>query len=180
MVLGATVLFGVTASVLVRPIFVSRYMIVAVGCFWFCYAWMIGKNRKKKVLVAFVLALSAVICFINFGQFVRWEHKKKGYYEETSKVIRQIDGDDIVLAEGEHMQGCLSWYLDGREILPIEELKDISEIMELSEGTVIWCFDTENGENIQTEEIKDEYSEVEELGQYHLEYDTFSVTKLIM
>ena len=78
------------------------------------------------------------------------------------------------------MQGCLSWYLDGREILPIEELKDISEIMELSEGTVIWCFDTENGENIQTEEIKDEYSEVEELGQYHLEYDTFSVTKLIM
>ena len=180
MVLIVTVLFGVAASLLIRPIFVSRYMIVAIGCFWFCYAWMIGENRKKKILVTFVLVLSAVICFINFSQFMRWEYKKKGYYEETSEVIRQIDSSDIVLAEGEHMQGCLSYYLGGREILPLEDLKDILEMTEFPEETVVWCFDTENEENIQAEEIENEYLDVEELGQYHLEYDTFSIIKLIL
>ena len=78
------------------------------------------------------------------------------------------------------MQGCLSYYLGGREILPLKELKDILEMTEFPEGTVVWCFDTENEENIQAEEIENEYLDVEELGQYHLEYDTFSIIKLIL
>lgn len=179
MVLFLVILLGVLVSLLIRPIFVPRYMIVAVGCFWFCYAWMIGKNRKNKTLISFALALSLVVCFIDFGQFIRWEYKKKEYYEETCEVIRQIDNSDIVLAEGEHMQGCLSYYLGGREILPLEELEEILETENLEE-TRIWCFDTENQKNIQPEMIRDKYLnlKVEDLGEYHLEYDTFSVTKI--
>ena len=180
MVLIVTVLFGVAASLLIRPIFVARYMIVAIGCFWFCYAWMIGENKKKKILVVLSLAVSLVIICIDIGQFVRWEHRKKEYCEETMRVIRQIDSNDIVLTEGKYTQDYLSWYLGKREILKIEELEDILEKSDFADGTVIWCFDTEDGEDIPVEAIKDKNLEVEELGQYHLEYDTFSIIRVIL
>ena len=178
MVLLLMVLLGVAVSLLMRPIFISRYMVIAFGCFWFCYAWMLGENRKKKKLVIFSLVLSSVICIIDFGQFVRWEYKKNEYYKETSKVIKQIDSNDIVFAEGEHIQGCLAYYLGGREILPLEGPEEIFEIPELSEGIVVWCFDKGKQGNILLEKNIDKKLYVEDLGQYHLEYDTFSVVKI--
>ena len=44
--LASTIVFGFLASVLIRPIFVYRYMLPAAGAFWLVFAVCAGKQLK--------------------------------------------------------------------------------------------------------------------------------------
>jgi Mg2+/citrate symporter len=39
------------ASILVKPIFVYRYMLPAMGVFWLSFAIVVGLEKKKKAAV---------------------------------------------------------------------------------------------------------------------------------
>ena len=46
-VLAGVVLFGFAASMLIRPVFVYRYMIPAMGCFWLAFAAGVDQWRGR-------------------------------------------------------------------------------------------------------------------------------------
>ncbi len=64
MVMPLTVLAGVLASFLLRPVFVERYMIPAFGCFWLGFAYLISHFRKKNYLWI-------IICILFLGLGIR-------------------------------------------------------------------------------------------------------------
>jgi len=173
-VLILTVLLGIIVSLIARPIFVSRYMIVAAGCFWFCFAWLCAFNKRKKILLCCCCLIVCLVSIINVAQFVRWEGIRKDYYDDFSVVLKEIDKNDIVLADGEHMQGCLSYYLNDMEVFEVSNLQTIEFVDPVIEkNDKIWCFLT-NVNQSTIDELTEKYT-LSSLGTHHLEYYTFEV-----
>lgn len=173
-VLVLTVITGIVVSLAARPVFVSRYMIVAAGCFWLCFAWLCSFIKRKKSLFYFCLLLICLVCLINVGQFVRWEKIRKDYYEDFSAILNEISDEDKVVADGEHMQGCLSYYLNNDDVLEVSNLQTIAFLdRELEKNNRIWCFSV-NMDQITIDELNKKY-EVSFWGEHHLEYYTFEV-----
>lgn len=172
-VLFLTVIIGIIVSMVIRPIFVSRYMIVAAGCFWLCFAWLIGRNREKNFIKILGLILIVLLSVIDIGQFIRWEEIRKDYYTDFITTINNISDDDIVITDEEHMQGCLSYYL-GKEVVNENPLKIDKTIENIHENNkVIWFFYGERNKKI-IEDLKEKY-DIEFIGVHHLEYYTFEV-----
>lgn len=115
-----------------------------------------------------------MVSIINVAQFVRWEGIRKDYYDDFSVVLKEIDKNDIVLADGEHMQGCLSYYLNDMEVFEVSNLQTIEFVDPVIEkNDKIWCFLT-NVNQSTIDELTEKYT-LSSLGTHHLEYYTFEV-----
>lgn len=138
--LAAVVLFGFAASILLRPIFVYRYMISAMGCFWLSFAvgldgmwhgYKDGKNihhlnteesklcqpSGKSFLYAqiFCMAASAFVILVglrDYRAFMGEEEYKILQMEQTQKALSAIAPQDIVLYNFDQVQAVASYYLD--------------------------------------------------------------------
>ena len=64
-VLILTVLLGLVVSVLVKPIFVERYIVPSLGVFWLTFAFLLTKswNYKKIFVPILIVALTFFIAF---------------------------------------------------------------------------------------------------------------------
>ena len=177
MVLFLTGTVGVVVSLLARPIFVARYMVTALGCFWLAYAGMMLENRSgRKRFVSVAAALIVLAAgFIDTVQFVRWETIRKGYYEEFQGVLADINENALVSTDGEHIQGCLIYYL-GRQNVERISADSVRKIADNTESnTEFWYFcSKENLEDMQLPE----HRKTEQLGEYHLEYYSFYVFRI--
>ncbi|MCM1122864.1 MAG: hypothetical protein NC416_09795 [Eubacterium sp.] len=132
-VLAGLVLFGFAASFGVRPIFVYRYMIPALGCFWLGFAvnldHMLGtimlcksttgiperKKAKNKVVKIFLVAVIfgiAIIGLRNYRAFMGEEEYKILLMKETEKALSSIAPDDIVIYNFDQVQAVTSYYID--------------------------------------------------------------------
>lgn len=76
-VLIGLVLFGFAASILIRPVFVYRYMIPAMGCFWLC----------------FVICLDDILCKLDLALLL--QRFKSG------ETVNQLHQTEQAVCEGE-------------------------------------------------------------------------------
>lgn len=130
------VLFGFIASVLVRPIFVYRYMIPALGCFWLGFAVALGElwkgyelckpvggeitNRdthmedgaRKLVCTGIALGI-LVIGLRGYRAFMGEEEYKIRLMQETETALSSIAAGDIVIYNFDQVQAVTSYYMDG-------------------------------------------------------------------
>ena len=139
-VLAGLVLFGFVASFAVRPIFVYRYMIPALGCFWLGFAvnmeHMLGKIvlckptltnpqapqsilkqdfAKNKMVIFFSIMILIGISIIglrNYRAFMGEEEYKILLMKETEKALSSIAPDDIVIYNFDQVQAVTSYYID--------------------------------------------------------------------
>ena len=136
-VLLGVVLFGFAASILIRPVFVYRYMIPAMGCFWLCFAicldnilckldvtLLLQKNEEKtdkdsggrylhtvkKILTIFIVMV-VIIGLRNYRAFLGEEEYKIRLMKETETALSQIGSDDIVIYNFDQVQAVTSYYL---------------------------------------------------------------------
>ncbi|MDE7017190.1 MAG: hypothetical protein K2P65_06380 [Lachnospiraceae bacterium] len=141
MVLCGLVCFGFLASVLIRPIFVYRYMLPAMGCFWLCFALcldalstgqslsqptrmtvdenMSGNKMQttipELIMRAFFWAsvcLVSVVGFRDYRAFMGEEEYKIVLMKETEKAISDIAKDDIILYNFDQLQAVEGYYRD--------------------------------------------------------------------
>lgn len=177
MVLILTVAAGIVVSFALRPIFIARYMVVALGCFWIAFAGMAAEHRsgKGKLVCMAAIILVFAVGFVDTAQFIRWEIIRKAYYEEFAGLLREISEDALVVTDGEHMQGCLSYYLEDEGVawISAEELPDVADAADAEKE--IWYFCSQ--ENAEYAQISGE-REAELLGEYHLEYYSFTVFRI--
>ena len=137
-VLAGLVLFGFTASAVLRPIFVYRYMIPAMGCFWLSFAVGLGKlsgsitkqptavflSVRRKIITATVLAggiyqgITAAVCvlvlligFRGYQAFTEEEENKIFQMEYTTAAFQQISSGDILIFNFDQVQMVAGYYV---------------------------------------------------------------------
>lgn len=110
-VLGGIVLFGFMASVLIRPIFVYRYMLPAVGVLWLAFAIAVSELKFDKKICIPVFVFLAVAGIWNYRSFYGEEMWKRVQMEQTKEALGQISPDDILVFNFDQAQGVVSYYL---------------------------------------------------------------------
>ncbi|MCM1251468.1 MAG: hypothetical protein NC321_01485 [Clostridium sp.] len=210
MVLCGLVAFGFVASVVVRPVFVYRYMIPAMGCFWFCFVLNIDVltdekgheqkyGQKKTAWHQAVCMLALILVFIvglrDYRAFMGEEEYKIVLMEETKQAISDIAQDDIIVYNFDQLQAVAGYYLTQENYLwnqtperLIEEMfgdkktvEDASQVKTwLSAGKKVWFFGSFNSR----EDIKAQWEAdgltVEETGSYMLERYWFNIYAVSM
>lgn len=123
MVVGA----GLLASVLIRPVFVNRYMLPSYGCFWLAISIMAGrevrdffeKREKKNVfglaLGAALMSLVVVIGAVDFRAFIGNEEYRIVNMKNTLSLFEDISSDTIIISNFNQVQALLSYYLNRDE-----------------------------------------------------------------
>ncbi len=135
-VLAGVVGFGFAASMIFRPIFVYRYMIPAVGCFWLCFALCMnsilckpknnavkeedmpgerrdvsGRERLISGLALLLLGLIVVAGLRDYRAFMGEEEYKTVCMKETEAALSLIGPGDIVLYNFDQVQAVTGYYL---------------------------------------------------------------------
>ncbi|MCM1174818.1 MAG: hypothetical protein NC341_07170 [Blautia sp.] len=135
LVLGGLTAFGFIASILIRPVFVYRYMLPAMGCFWFCPILCLdgllceagpregkkpeerrpGMRFKRALFLA--AALFAAVGIRDYRAFWGEERYKAVLMEETELVISDIAKEDIILYNFDQLQAVAGYYLEQENYL---------------------------------------------------------------
>lgn len=196
------VAFGFLASILVRPIFVYRYMIPAMGCFWLAFAICMGSLTDSKGLIygkLIVTALLVVIGLRNYRAFMGEEEYKALLMQDTQEALASVDAEDIVIYNFDQVQAVTSYYLEDTVdsylwcdmpeeliqaiIRPYDTIDDVQDVMALAQKGA------EEDRNVlfigsfnSRDEIVDKWRKagltVEEQGSYLLERYWFNIYKV--
>ena len=142
-VLAGLVLFGFAASVLFRPIFVYRYMIPALGCFWLSFAIGLGRMVEeidrptavfltlghkfitktahtdiiRKAAAMTVCAFVLLIGLRDYRAFMGEEEYKILLMKDTNAAFQEIGAEDILIFNFDQVQMVTGYYLDNDSYL---------------------------------------------------------------
>lgn len=203
-VLGGLVVFGFAASMLLRPIFVYRYMIPAMGCFWLAFAVCLdglpdsGSKWKTGCKIAITL-LIAVIGLRNYRVFLGEEEYKALLMQDTQKALALIEAEDIVIYNFDQVQAVTSYYMEDTVdsflwcdtpealiqdiIRPYDTVDDTESVVALvqngiTENKNVWFIGSFNSRDAIAEEWREAGLVVEEQGSYLLERYWFNLYKV--
>ncbi|MBQ7614441.1 MAG: hypothetical protein IJU77_05305 [Butyrivibrio sp.] len=111
---------GIIASILIRPVFVSRYMLPAYGAFWLSVSAMASAEfemlREKKklapILASALMVLVLVVGAVDFKTFIGNEEYRIVNMTRTRSLFEGIGSDTIIISNFNHVQALLSYYLN--------------------------------------------------------------------
>lgn len=201
LVLAGIIFFGFAASFLIRPIFVYRYMMPAMGVFWLAFALLVSGQKSRKYLFFPVLLLLAVTGLRNYRAFYGEEMWKRVQMAEAKEGLSQIKEGDIVICNFDQTQAVVSYYLSNdtylwygepealiREMYPenhglVEgEFSDEAGILNIkklmSEGKKVWFLGSGNARDEIIEKWNPAGIEAEELGSVMVERYWFNIYAL--
>ena len=135
-VLAGLVLFGFVASFLLRPIFVYRYMIPAMGCFWFSFALgavytpesahtsavvrtseLTHADKKGSFITLAICTFVLVIGLRDYRTFIWEEEYKILQMKDTMSALNEIGEDDILIFNFDQVQMVVGYYMDNDSYL---------------------------------------------------------------
>ncbi len=122
LILPVVVCFGIAVSMLMRPVFVSRYMVPSFGCFWLGVSIFIGRELSLKkckfllqaVACAMILFIAIVGC-VDYKSFNGNEEYRTVQMNNTLELFGELDTDTIIISNFNHVQALLSYYLNSGE-----------------------------------------------------------------
>lgn len=145
-VLLGIVFFGFLASFLIRPVFVYRYMLPALGVFWLAFALLVSSLKEKKHLFIPLFLLLVVVGFRNYRAFYGEEMWKRVQMEQAKEVLSGMKAEDQLVFNFDQIQAVSSYYLPNQTYLwygTPEEL--IREMYPHNHGLVEGAFSDEQG-----------------------------------
>lgn len=116
-ILAGIVVFGFAASFLIRPIFVYRYMLPAMGVFWLAFAILVSGLKDQRYLKVPAMILLLIVGLRNYRAFYGEEMWKRVQMENAKETLVQIQADDIVIFNFDQAQAVVSYYLDNETYL---------------------------------------------------------------
>lgn len=202
--LAGLVVFGFAASFLLRPVFVYRYMIPAMGCFWLAFAVCLdsladGKSKWQMGIMSAVILLIAVIGLRNYRAFLGEEEYKALLMQDTQKALDAIEAEDIVIYNFDQVQAVTSYYIEDTVesylwcgtpealiqdiIRPYDAVEESDTVRKLAqsagqEDRNVWFIGSFNSREEIAEEWRQAGLAVEEQGSYLLERYWFNVYKV--
>lgn len=123
MVLPMLMFVGLLASVIIRPVFVNRYMVPAFGAFWLAVSIAIGnifgnlsfKGVKEKITAITAVLLGVVVLvvgIVDFRSFIGNEKYRIVNMVKTVELFEGLDDDTVIISNFDHVQALLSYYLN--------------------------------------------------------------------
>ncbi len=110
-VLAGLLIFGFLASFLIRPVFVYRYMLPALGVFWLAFAIMASRVKGKKYVSIPLLLFLLVIGLWDYRAFYGEEMWKRVQMAGAQEAFSQIGKEDTVVCNFDQAQAVVSYYL---------------------------------------------------------------------
>ena len=168
-ILAGTALFGIAVSFLMRPVFIYRYMLPSMGCFWYCFASLLSRQKKNAVLVP-AMALLLFTGAADYTAFARGELVKKDQMDRTLEELSRLGEEDAVLFNFDQVQAVAGYYMDQesylygkepetliKEMFPdIRGMQDTEWIRRrLQEGQRVWFI----GSGLAREDILKEWAQ---------------------
>lgn len=195
-VLIGLVVFGFVASALVRPIFVYRYMIPALGCFWLGFAVALNEIWERVKLIFTVITICLLVIGLrDYRAFMGEEEYKILLMRQTGEALSAIAPDDIVIYNFDQVQAVTSYYIDEATesylwcgtpetliqdiIRPYGTAEKVQEIKEwCEEGRKVWFIGSFNSREDIMAKWEADGLHVEETGNYLLERYWFNLYKI--
>lgn len=202
-VLAGVVIFGFAASILLRPVFVYRYMIPALGCFWFCFALCMNEMlcKQRSALGFAILLLVVLVGLRDYRAFTGEEEFKTVSMRETEQALSMIGQTDTVFYNFDQVQAVTGYYLpetverllwrtEGEKLIQeitspcghVENAVEIRQMLErIQEGDEeknLWFIGSFNSRDDIVDEWRGSGLEVEEMGSFLLERYWFNVYKI--
>lgn len=119
------ILFGFVASWLVRPIFVYRYMLPAMGLFWLAFAILVSELKNRSCLWIPLTLLLILTGAGNYRSFYGEEMWKRVQMQKTEEALSGIGEEDILLCNFKQVQAVVSCYLPNESWLWYEEPEEL-------------------------------------------------------
>ncbi|MCR5526179.1 MAG: glycosyltransferase family 39 protein, partial [Lachnospiraceae bacterium] len=128
---AGTLALGIILSIIIRPVFVSRYVMGAAACMWLGIAIGISQIdlKKYKRFELAVPAIVTVICMLNSTDYLCREMREKRNLEVCLSEIDQYTGKDrIILSDYLHLNGVFSYYHpEANNVLYEESLSELAK-----------------------------------------------------
>ena len=124
---GGTILLGVVLSLVIRPIFVSRYMMGASACFWLGIAIALSKIEMDK-LKKFIVVIASCICIVESLLYVKNEFRTEKNLSDTYQVLNEnINAETKIISDYNQVQKVVSYYFPQNESIVVgENLSDMT------------------------------------------------------
>jgi hypothetical protein len=123
-VLPVLVTTGIIVSMLLRPVFVNRYMIPAYGAFWLSLCLMADRELDElksgdrisfpALVAAAMAALVAVVGAVDYRAFIGNEEYRMVNMKETLALFDGISSDTIIISNFDQVQGLFGYYFAGK------------------------------------------------------------------
>ena len=197
--------FGFAASVLIRPVFVYRYMIPALGCFWLSFAlcmdYALCKPKAASGLSLVLLLLVVVVGLRDYRAFMGEEEYKIFSMREAETALSLIGPEDTVLYNFDQVQAVTGYYLpetverllwrvEGETLIQeitspcgyVEDVDEISRMLEEAQkegkNKNIWFIGSFNSRDDIVAEWREAGLDAEETGSFLLERYWFNLYKI--
>ena len=98
------IIIGVVVSLIITPLFISRYIVPTLGCLWFAVVIMLANYYKDHKFGVLFILVFAIISVANINTFTRHEiglEELRSYLETYQKKITK---NDIVVSDYTHIQ----------------------------------------------------------------------------
>ncbi|MHC6202537.1 hypothetical protein ACYULU_04995 [Breznakiellaceae bacterium SP9] len=133
-----TALIGIIVSVLVRPLFVERYLFPACALVWLFFAIICGsiKSKRKLIFVCGVLLLMGFTTFLSSFDKERKENIEfSQFYTYLKKEIAPQDMFIFLTSTDGHLEGICAYLFPGhRTLIEYNELADTDKF----QGRGVW------------------------------------------
>ena len=111
--LPATMIFGVVVSVLLRPIFLDRYLIPAAGVFWLALLIVVNyqESEKRTFWKIFSILISLIVianCAINTSVRITKENSIKSNYSRLESILEGLENNAVVVTNDSHLVRTLN------------------------------------------------------------------------
>ena len=101
---AGTIIAGNVLSILIRPIFVSRYQIASAGCLWLALAIALSEIDNKKLKKWATLVLVSSCLFVNLS-YVKSDYETNKNTQITAAALDQyLQEDTVIISDNNHIQ----------------------------------------------------------------------------
>lgn len=158
MALFGTMALGIIASLLIRPVFILRYLFPALGIAWLVLPACISKVKWKSLIAFFLVGVILFTYVPKYNEKISEERFRKESTEKALTETADISPEDsLLVTDIVHIDWTIfAYYYPGVSHVLINNL---DEIQKMSESKNIWLFmGTEIDENTMADYEKKGYS----------------------
>ena len=190
-VMPLTVAAGVVASFLLRPVFVERYLIPTLACFWLGFIFLISKCGRKQYLFTGISVLFLCIGILQYGSNLSDVIENKDEMSVAKELFTSMGNDDIIVHTNLNTEIPVAYYCGESMQYMVEESSTLridqivfnnikntcspEEIGDfLRDGRQVWCL-VYPDISILTDEWQQMIEQGEYIGDYFLDWCQFEV-----
>lgn len=89
-------IFGILVSILIKPVFVARYMIPSLACFWLTFAFLLSKTNKKLILI-FTLIILFFVAGGTTISFILTEQTEYFNNIELNNFVSRVNSNESII-----------------------------------------------------------------------------------